>query len=128
MSAMRSLILALVAAIISETEGSRMSELDCGEGMMRDLDGTCVKKFKLPTTKLECPKLSVDNGEIFLIGEIFVEKINTKHLPTSMWGMKHEPNKENRVCHVGEFSIYITRPLIDFWVTKKIHDCHVFPI
>ena len=69
MSAMRSLILALVAAIISE--GSRMSELDCGEGMMRDLDGTCVKKFVLPKAKLECPKLSVDNGEIFLIGEIY---------------------------------------------------------
>ena len=92
---MRSLTLALVAAIISGvTRGSRMSELDCGEGMMRDLDGACVKKFQLPTTKLECPKLSVDNGEIFLIGEIFIEKINTKHLPTSMWGIKQEPNKE----------------------------------
>ena len=71
MSAMRSLILALVAAIISGAQGSRMSELDCGEGMMRDLDGTCVKKFVLPKAKLECPKLSVDNGEIFLIGEIY---------------------------------------------------------
>ena len=71
MTAMRSLILALVLAIISGTEGSRMSELDCGEGMMRGLDGACVKKFVLPKTKLECPKLSVDNGEIFLIGEIF---------------------------------------------------------
>ena len=48
-----------------------MSELDCGEGMMRGLDGACVKKFVIPKTKLECPKLSVDNGEIFLIGEIF---------------------------------------------------------
>ena len=86
MSAMRSLILALVAAIISGTEGSRMSELDCGEGMMRDLDGTCVKKFVLPKAKLECPKLSVDNGEIFLIGEIY-RRDKEKHFPTSMWGI-----------------------------------------
>lgn len=64
---MRSLTLAL-AIMSGVTMGSRMSELDCGEGMMRDLDGACVKKFQLPTTKLECPKLSVDNGEIFLIG------------------------------------------------------------
>ena len=85
MSAMRSLTLTL-AIMSGVTMGSRMSELDCGEGMMRDLDGACVKKFQLPTTKLECPKLSVDNGEIFLIGEIFIEKINTKHLPTSRCG------------------------------------------
>ena len=85
MSAMRSLTLTL-AIMSGVTMGSRMSELDCGEGMMRDLDGACVKKFQLPTTKLECPKLSVDNGEIFLIGEIFIEKIMAKHLPTSRCG------------------------------------------
>jgi len=68
MTAMRSITLTLVLAIISGTKGSRMSELDCGEGMMRGLDGACVKKFVIPKTKLECPKLSVDNGEIFLIG------------------------------------------------------------
>ena len=78
MTAMTSLILVLVTALISGTQGSRMSELDCGEGMMRGLDGACVKKFVLPKTKLECPKLSVDNGEIFLIGEIFIEKITHK--------------------------------------------------
>ena len=107
MSAMRSLILALVAAIISE--GSRMSELDCGEGMMRDLDGACVKKFVLPKTKLECPKLSVDNGEIFLIGEIY-RKDNAKHLPTSVWctGNKTRTTKQRKIGFVGGFSIYIT--------------------
>ena len=97
MAAMRSLILALVLAIISVTEGSRMSELDCGEGMMRGLDGACVKKFVLPKTKLECPKLSVDNGEIFLIGEIFIEKIkqNIFRPPCGARGIKQEqPNKE----------------------------------
>ena len=80
MAAMRSLILALVLAIISRTEGSRMSELDCGEGMMRGLDGACVKKFVIPKTKLECPKLSVDNGEIFLIGEIFCSVRSSRSL------------------------------------------------
>ena len=99
MSAMTSLILALVAAIISGAEGSRMSELDCGEGMMRDLDGACVKKFVLPKTKLECPKLSVDNGEIFLIGEIYRKEItqNIFRPPCGARGIKQEegePNKE----------------------------------
>ena len=108
MSAMTSLILALVAAIISGTEGSRMSELDCGEGMMRDLDGACVKKFVLPKTKLECPKLSVDNGEIFLIGEIY-RKDNTKHLPTSVrcTGNKtrRRRTKQRKIGFVGGFSV-----------------------
>ena len=97
MSAMTSLILVLVTALISGTQGSRMSELDCGEGMMRGLDGSCVKKFVLPKTKLECPKLSVDNGEIFLIGEIY-RKDNTQNIfrpPCGARGIKQEePNKE----------------------------------
>ena len=105
MSAMTSLILALVAAIISGTQGSRMSELDCGEGMMRDLDGACVKKFVLPKTKLECPKLSVDNGEIFLIGEIY-RKDNTKHLPTSVRCTGNKTRtKQRKIGFVGGFSV-----------------------
>ena len=97
MTAMTSLILVLVTALISGTQGSRMSELDCGEGMMRGLDGACVKKFVLPKTKLECPKLSVDNGEIFLIGEIY-RKDKTQNIfrpPCGARGIKQEqPNKE----------------------------------
>ena len=108
MSAMTSLILARVAAIISGAQGSRMSELDCGEGMMRDLDGACVKKFVPPKTKLECPKLSVDNGEIFLIGEIY-RKDNTKHLPTSVrcTGNKtrRRRTKQRKIGFVGGFSV-----------------------
>jgi len=45
-----------------------MSDIDCGEGMVRDLDGSCVKKVIIPQKKAECPKLSIDNGDIFLIG------------------------------------------------------------
>ena len=46
-----------------------MSDIDCGEGMVRDLDGSCVKKVIIPQKKAECPKLSIDNGDIFLIGK-----------------------------------------------------------
>ena len=46
-----------------------MSDQDCGEGRVRDLDGSCVKKFVIPKEKLVCPKLSIDNGDIFLLGE-----------------------------------------------------------
>ena len=46
-----------------------MSDQDCGEGRVRDLDGTCVKKVIIHTdTKPVCPKLSIDNGNIFLFG------------------------------------------------------------
>ena len=41
---------------------------DCGEGEVRDLDGSCVTKFVIPKKKAACPKLSLDNGEIFLVG------------------------------------------------------------
>ena len=40
----------------------------CGEGEVRDLDGSCVTKFVIPKKKAVCPKLSLDNGEIFLVG------------------------------------------------------------
>ena len=40
----------------------------CGEGEVRDLDGSCVTKFVIPKKKAACPKLSLDNGEIFLVG------------------------------------------------------------
>ena len=32
------------------------------------MDGSCLAKFVLPKKKAICPKLSIDNGEIFLIG------------------------------------------------------------
>ena len=41
---------------------------ECGEGEVRDLDGSCVTKFVIPKKKAVCPKLSLDNGEIFLVG------------------------------------------------------------
>ena len=47
---------------------SPMSDLDCGEGRVRDLDGSCVEKVVIPSRRRECPDLSVDNGEIFLMG------------------------------------------------------------
>merc|ERR1711892_444264 len=40
---------------------------DCGEGQVRDLDGSCVTKFVIPKKKAVCPKLTIDNGEIFLL-------------------------------------------------------------
>ena len=42
-----------------------MSDQDCGEGRVRDLDGTCVKKVIIHNKKPVCPKLSIDNGDIF---------------------------------------------------------------
>jgi len=40
---------------------------DCGEGQVRDLDGSCVVKFQIPKKKSECPKVTLDNGDIFLL-------------------------------------------------------------
>merc|ERR1712106_324992 len=40
----------------------------CGEGEVRELDGSCVTKFVIPKKKAACPKLSLENGEIFLVG------------------------------------------------------------
>ena len=67
MSSLLSIML-LLPALITLT-GADMSDLDCGEGRVRDLDGTCVKKVIIHTeTKPVCPKLSIDNGNIFLFG------------------------------------------------------------
>merc|ERR1719452_340731 len=41
---------------------------ECGEGEVVGLSGSCVTKFVIPDKKPVCPKLSVDNGEIFLLG------------------------------------------------------------
>ena len=40
----------------------------CKEGEVIGLDGSCVKKFVVPKRKAVCPKLSIDNGEIFHVG------------------------------------------------------------
>eukprot|EP00092_Neocalanus_flemingeri_P009311 GFUD01010017.1.p1 GENE.GFUD01010017.1~~GFUD01010017.1.p1 ORF type:complete len:208 (-),score=44.64 GFUD01010017.1:201-824(-) len=55
------LISLLIQFVLSE--GS-----DCGEGEVKDLDGSCVTKFVIPKRKAVCPKLTIDNGEIFLLG------------------------------------------------------------
>ena len=73
MTAMSSLssLLPLLVFFSGLTSLSRaaMSDQDCGEGRVRDLDGTCVKKVIIHTeTKPVCPKLSIDNGNIFLFG------------------------------------------------------------
>ena len=35
---------------------------------MIGLDGSCVTKFVVPKLRAVCPKLTIDNGEIFHIG------------------------------------------------------------
>ena len=59
----------VIVSILTQYNNAAMSDIDCGEGMVRDLDGSCVKKFIIPSSRRECPKLSVDNGEIFLLRE-----------------------------------------------------------
>ena len=63
-----SLVSVIFVILIPWSHGG-MSDIDCGEGMVRDLDGSCVKKVIIPQKKAECPKLSIDNGDIFLIGK-----------------------------------------------------------
>ena len=61
-------LLGLLSCLLALTAAA-MSDQDCGEGRVRDLDGSCVKKFVIPKEKPVCPKLSIDNGDIFLLGE-----------------------------------------------------------
>ena len=70
MSSLSSLIPLLVFfSSLASLSRAAMSDQDCGEGRVRDLDGTCVKKVIIHTeTKPVCPKLSIDNGNIFLFG------------------------------------------------------------
>ena len=56
----------VLTSILVQTRGSLSS--DCGEGHVRDLDGSCVTKFVIPKKKAVCPKVTIDNGEIFLLG------------------------------------------------------------
>ena len=56
----------VITLLVAQPGGSLSSS--CSEGEVRDLDGSCVTKFVLPKKKAVCPKLSIDNGEIFLIG------------------------------------------------------------
>ena len=63
------LALLLVVSGLLGLGRAAMSDQDCGEGRVRDLDGTCVKKVIIhKETKPVCPKLSIDNGNIFLFG------------------------------------------------------------
>ena len=43
------------------------SESLCGDGEVVDLDGSCVAKVIIPS-RSSCPDLSLDNGDIFLVG------------------------------------------------------------
>merc|ERR1719225_523615 len=43
------------------------SESVCGDGEVVDLDGSCVAKVIIPS-RSSCPDLSLDNGDIFLVG------------------------------------------------------------
>ena len=64
------LALLLLLSGMSSLTRAAMSDLDCGEGRVRDLDGTCVKKVIIhKERKPVCSKLSIDNGNIFLFGE-----------------------------------------------------------
>ena len=63
----------VILSMLSLSSDAAMSDIDCGEGMVRDLDGSCVKKFVIPTNRIECPKLSIDNGQIFLMGKILCQ-------------------------------------------------------
>ena len=61
-------LLVLVSALLGLSRAA-MSDQDCGEGRVRDLDGTCVKKVIIHTEKKPvCPKLDLENGNIFLFG------------------------------------------------------------
>ena len=62
-------LVALLSCLASLTTAA-MSDQDCGEGRVRDLDGSCVKKVVISTGRPVCPKLSIDNGNIFLLGEL----------------------------------------------------------
>jgi len=69
---MHQFITTLLLMLLRNSDAS-MSDIDCGKGMVRDLDGTCVKKVVLPKSKESCPKLAIDNGEIFVIGSRMVQ-------------------------------------------------------
>ena len=44
-------------------------------------------------------------------------------------GIKHDRTKQRKIGFAGEFSICITHTHYNWFCwTKKIHDCHVFPI
>ena len=62
MQVMRTIALLLVMS------SEALSVSECGEGEVRDLDGSCGPRFVLPKKKVSCPKLSIDSGEIFFLG------------------------------------------------------------
>jgi len=45
----------------------------CNEGEVRDLDGSCVKKFVLPKKKSQCTEPIIDNGNAFMTSSRIVE-------------------------------------------------------
>ena len=65
---MNRILSALIVIFLRWTHGS-MSDIDCGKGMVRDLDGTCVEKIVIVKHKGDCPKITIDNGEIFVMGK-----------------------------------------------------------
>jgi len=46
----------------------------CNEGQVRDLDGSCVEKFKLPKkTRVQCTDPIIDNGNAFMTSSRIVQ-------------------------------------------------------
>jgi len=66
---------------------------DCPEGEVLGLDGSCVTKFVIPKKKAVCPKLSIDNGEIFILGRMVQFYCDT--------GYVRVPDTEVAICQVA---------------------------
>merc|ERR1712226_1778373 len=83
---------------MSSLTRAAMSDLDCGEGRVRDLDGTCVKKVIIHKKKKPvCSKLSIDNGNIFLFGRMVQFYCDTEYIRV--------PDTEIAICQVtGQWS------------------------
>jgi len=45
----------------------------CNEGQVRDLDGSCVEKFKLPKKTSQCTDPIIDNGNAFMTSSRIVQ-------------------------------------------------------
>lgn len=64
----------------------------CGDGEVRDLDGTCVEKVVIPRRKEKCPAPNVDNGEYFLMGRMVQFYCDTGYVMV--------PDTEIAICQV----------------------------
>jgi len=90
---MNHLLATLILLLLQKNADASMSDIDCGKGMVRDLDGTCVKKVVFGKPKESCPKLAIDNGEIFVMSSRMVQF----YCDT---GFVRVPNTEIAICQV----------------------------